>query len=370
MPTYQTAPLLPPKFPTLVRNPYGFQPLRGNTLAYADLPAAGDSYHPSWKKQADLSVMTRLENNYTKELDMLRGPASQKSNVPFTTKRGPDGHVLSGGVVNSKDAESKIQSLLRDRKFQLDAIQSASFDAVAPERVKEPETVTDTFSTDQTFGNLLSSLSEGIITTSLLSYTAQIMNFFLTKADKIPDHKFAEYDGFLQKLAELLNGAFYSAAEAQSTDLQNKQTRILKKLEKDILAMSQFIGDFTQYLGSPTKTKSMRLAAIRNRLLSLITQSAQAGIEAAVEIQRQYEEGERFGPDGPGDDEDGAPPPGGDEEGSQAPSSFSGTPANSYTSARVGRPPVVDVTGPQQRGLEAFGFGPQPAGQGLFRRKY
>ena len=130
--------------------------------------------------------------------------------------------------------------------------------------------------------------------------------------------------------------------------------------------MSQFIGDFTQYLGSPTKTRSMRLSAIRNRLLSLITQSAQAGIEAAVEIQRQYEEGERMGPGGPDDDEDGAPPPDEDEEGS----SFSNTPANSYVEPRAGRPPVVDVAGPQQRGLEAFGFAPQPAGQGLFRRKY
>jgi hypothetical protein len=366
MPTYQTAPLFAPVFPTLVRNPHGFQPLRGNTLAYADLPAAGDSYHPSWKKQADFTAMARVENNRTKELDMLRGPPSQKANIPFTTTRGPGGHVLSGGTVWTTDAESKVQSLIRDRKFQLDAIQQASFDAIAPERVKEPETVTDTFGIDQTFGNLLSSLSEGIITPSLLNYTSQIMNFFLTKADKIADHKFAQYDGFLQNLIELLNGAFYSAAEAESADLQQKQTRILKKLEKDVRAMSEFIGDFTQYLGSPTKTKSMRLAAIRNRLLSLITQSAQAGIDAAIEIQRQYEEGERFGPDGPGDDEDGAPPPEDGGDGSQAPSSFSGTPANSYVEPRAGRPPVV--AGPVQRGLEAFGF--VPRGEGLYGRRF
>ena len=54
MPTYQTAPLYAPVFPTQVHNPYGVQPLKGNTLAYADLPSAGEAYHPSWKKEADL----------------------------------------------------------------------------------------------------------------------------------------------------------------------------------------------------------------------------------------------------------------------------------------------------------------------------
>ena len=363
MPTYQTAPLFAPVFPTLVRNPYGFQPLKGNTLAYADLPAGGDAYHPSWKKQADFAVIARLENNRIKELEMMRGPPSIKGNVPSTTFRGPGGHAISGGTVWTADAEKSIQALLRDRKFQLDAIDQSSFDTVSPERVKEPEVVADTFQIDQTFGNLLSSLVEGVITPSLLNYSSQIMNFFLTKADKISDHKFAEYEGFLQELFDLIQGEFYHSAEAMNPDVQQKQSRILHKLEKDIHGMYEFIKDFMQYLGEPTKTKSMRLDAIRNKLLGLIRESAQEGIAKARDIAAGYERGSIIGPGGPGDDEDGAPPP---DDGSQAPSSFSNTPANSYVEPRAGRP--LAVAAPAQRGLEAYGFGPRPVGMGLLRR--
>lgn len=385
MPTYQTAPLYAPVFPTQVHNPYGVQPLKGNTLAYADLPSAGEAYHPSWKKEADLAVMARLENNHLKEKDMLKGPSSQKGNFTFTTGRGPQGHAfegqkLSGGTVWTTEGETTIQKLLRDRKFQLDAIDQASFDTVSPERVKQPDVPADTFTVDQTFGNLLSSLDEGLITPSLLGYTSQIMNFFLTKADKIPDHKFAEYESFLTNLAELLDGAFYSAAEAGNEDLQIKQKRILKKLEKDIGGMSDFIHDFMDYLGQPTKTKSMRLAGIRNKLLSLISESAQKAIKDAREIQGRYERGSIIGPGGPtsrssgttlsefSGDSGNSGDSGDSGDGSQTPSEFSGTPANSYASARVGRPGGAPVFNEQQPGLEAYGFGPR--GEGLFGRRY
>jgi hypothetical protein len=365
MPTYQTAPLYAPVFPTLVHNPYGVQPLRGNTLAHADLPSAGDAYYPSWKREADMAVLARLENNKLKEQDMLRGPFTQKGNFTYTTTRGPQGQAfegqkLSGGVVSSLQGQTAIQKLLRDRKFQLDAIDQASFDTVSPERVKPAETPTDTFVVDQTFANLLSSLSEGLISPTLLGYTSQIMNFFLTKADKIPDHKFTEYDLFLENLATLLDGAFYSAAEAP-LDLGQKSKRILKKLEKDIGGMSDFIRDFMNYLGEPTKTKAMRLAGIRNKLLSLINQSAQAGVEEARAAQADFEEGRRFGP---GEAVEEAPPGGGVEA----------EPVPAAAPRRRGA-----VVPPAGR-LEAFGFGPavrpddvlaeMGVGMGLFRRRY
>lgn len=344
MPTYQTAPLYAPVFPTLLHNPLGVQPLRGNTLAHADLPPAGDSYHSSWKKEADMAVLARLQNNKLKEKDMLKGPHSIKGNFSYTTTRGPQGHAfesrLSGGVATTIQGQTAIQKLLRDRKFQLDAIDQASFDTVTPERVKPVETPTDTFVVDQTFGNLLSSLTEGLITPTLLGYTSQIMNFFLTKADKIPDNKFADYDGFLENLAELLNGAFYAASEAESPDLQKKQERILKKLEKDISGMQDFIRDFMNYLGQPTKTKAMRLAAIRNKLLSLINQSAQVGVQGAREVQADFEEGRRFGP---GEAVEEEAPPGGGVEAEPVPAA-----------APRRRGAVVPPAGR----LEAFGFGP------------
>jgi hypothetical protein len=368
MPTYQTAPLYAPVFPTLVQNSYGVQPLRGNTLAYADLPAAGEAYYPSWKKEADIAVLARLQNNKLKERAMLKGDFPIKGNFTYTTGRGPhgqafEGQKLSGGTVWTKEGETAIQKLLRDRKFQLDAIDQSSFDAVSPERVKPAETPADTFVVDQTFANLLSSLSEGLITPSLLSYTSQIMNFFLTKADKISDHKFAEYDGFLERLGTLLDGAFYAAAEAKSADLQQKQSRILKKLEKDIGGMQDFITEFMNYLGQPSKTKAMRLASIRNKLLSLITQSAQESIQAARDVQGDYEEGRRMGPGGP-------------STGTQSSSGYSGDSSDSgigsvvpEPAGRVGRPgEAPQFGGPRQANLEAFGFGPR--GQGLFGRRY
>ena len=346
MPTYQTAPLYAPVFPTLVHNPLGVQPLRGNTLAHADLPSAGDAYYPSWKREADMAVLARLENNKLKEQDMLRGPFTQKGNFTYTTGRGPggrafEGQKLSGGVVSSLEGQTTIQKLLRDRKFQLDAIDQASFDTVSPERVKPVETPADPFVVDQTFGNLLSSLTEGLITPTLLGYTSQIMNFFLTKADKIPDNKFADYDGFLENLRTLLDGAFYSAAE--NPDLQKKQERILNKLEKD----------FMNYLGQPTKTKAMRLAAIRNKLLSLINESAQKGVQKAREVQADFEEARRFPP---GSAIDGrrlrrAAPPGGGVEAEPVPAA----------APRRRRAPLIAPDAV----LAEMGIG-----EGLFRRRY
>lgn len=361
MPTYQTSPLYAPVFPTQVQNPYGVQPLRGNTLAYADLPAAGEAYYPSWKKEADLAVMARVENNRLKEQAMLKGPFTQKGNFTYTTGRGPQGHAfearLSGGVASTLEGQTAIQKLLRDRKFQLDAIDQASFDTVSPERTKPVETPVDTFVVDQTFANLLSSLTEGLITPTLLGYSSQIMNFFLTKADKIPDHKFTEYDLFLENLTTLLNGAFYTAAE-QPLDLGRKSKHILSKLEKDIGGMSVFIKDFMNYLGQPTKTKAMRLAGIRNKLLSLISESAQAGVQEARDIQEDFEEGRRFGPGEEGDDGDGGPP-----GGAAGPEDVAAAPAP-RAPRKLRRLPLAPVVRPDDV-LAEMGVG-----QGLFRRRY
>lgn len=344
MPTYQSAPLYPPVFPSLVRNHYGFQPLKGNTLAYADLPAPGPGSHPSWKKDAEFSVMARLENNRIKELEMMRGPPSIKGHIPSTTRRGPGGHAISGGTVWNADAEKTIQNLLRDRKFQLDAIDQSNFDSVSPERLRAPETVVDTFALDQLFSNLLSSLDEGLINKTLLSYTSSIITFFLTKADKISDHKFAEYSGILNQISTIVNDLFYKdvegvyAEELTKSELGNLK-RVLKKLEHDVDGLMEFIHEYMGYLGEPTKSKSARLSAIRNKLLTLARSNASSRVEGAEETQRQYEQGERFAPD--------------EELGSE-----------------FDYEPPAPAPAPIQQGLAQYGFVPAPVGQGLHRRWY
>ena len=205
MPTYQTAPMYYPVFPTLIRNPFGVQPLKGNTLAHAEILPAGHGSHSSWKKQADFRALARVENTKTSKLDMLKGPPSIKG-TPFTTFRGlqRQRHTLSGGVITTKEGQETLQRLLRDRKYQLDAIDQSSFEAVAPERLKESEPETDTFVLDQLFSQLYSSLDEDTLTDSLLKIMANIINFFLTKGDKISEGKFSEYMNILADVQKLL----------------------------------------------------------------------------------------------------------------------------------------------------------------------
>ena len=138
--------------------------------------------------------------------------------------------------------------------------------------------------------------------------------------------------------------------------------------------MSDFIKDFMNYLGQPTKTKSIRLAGIRNKLLSLISQSAQAGVQDAREIQARYERGSIIGPGGPSSRSSGTTlsefSGDSDDSGNSGDSGDSGIGSVVPEPAgRVGRPGgVPEFGGPRQTNLEAFGFGPR--GEGLFGRRY
>jgi hypothetical protein len=323
MPTYQTAPLYAPVFPTLLHNPYGVQPLKGNTLAYADLPAPGDSYQSAWKREADMAVMARLQNNKLKEKAMLRGPQSIKGNSTYTTGRGPNGHAfteqrpsgMAGGVATTKEGETMIQKLLRDRKFQLDAIDQSSFDTVAPERVKEPEPETDTFALDQLFTNLFSSITYSTVTPSLLGMMNSIMTFFATRADKISDNKFDTYAIMVRELYDLVKvtdsqlipegiqaqrrAGFEDLSGSEKVSLQ-KQQQITAKLLKDLGLLDRYIKDYTSYIGYPTKTKSMKLSAIRNKILlsrgKYVPQEGELGYEPKEEEQT-YRSGAPLSPE-------------------------------------------------------------------------
>jgi hypothetical protein len=267
MPTYQTAPMYYPVFPTLVRNPFGVQPLKGNTLVHAEILPAGHDSHPSWKKQADFRALARVENTKISKLDMLKGPPSIKGNAPFTTFRGPQGHSLSGGVITTKEGQETLQRLLRDRKYQLDAIDQSSFEAVAPERLKESEPETDTFQLDQLFSQLYSSLDEDTLTDSLLKIMAGILNFFLTKSDKISEGKFTEYMSILADIQKLLTELYARPNVEYSDSEYNSRKRIFLKLDNDVRLLIRYIKDFSAFLGSPTKAKTAKLMAIRQQLL-------------------------------------------------------------------------------------------------------
>lgn len=268
MPTYQTAPMYYPVFPTLIRNPFGVQPLKGNTLAHAQILPAGHGSHPLWKKQADFRALARVENTKTSKLDMLKGPPSIKG-TPFTTFRGlqRQKHTLSGGVITTKEGQETLQRLLRDRKYQLDAIDQSSFEAVAPERLKESETETDTFVLDKLFSDLYSSLNEGIVNDNLLKMMAGILNFFLTKGDKISEGKFAEYMTLLADIEKLLDELFRKPA-TDYTEIERKtMEKILNKIENDVKLLIEYIKDFSAFLGSPTNAKTSKLSSIRQKLL-------------------------------------------------------------------------------------------------------
>jgi hypothetical protein len=266
MPTYQTAPLYANVFPTLSHNPFGVQPLKGNTLAHADLPAPGDSYHPTWKRDADFRVMARVENNGIKDRQMFEPQPSIKGSI-YTTTRGPQGHAfegrLSGGTVWTTEAEQTIQRLLRDRKTQLDAIASASFDAPSAPAQKEAVPELDTYQLDQLFSTLISTVDQRIINASLLSTMSSIMSFFMTKADKIPDYKFAQYLNNLNELVEILDALF-----DKDEEYGEKSKKILRKLNNDILVLSKFITEYMNYLGNPTKAKTAKMMALRNKIMA------------------------------------------------------------------------------------------------------
>jgi hypothetical protein len=290
MPTFQSSPMYYPVFPTMVRNPHGVQPLKGNTLLHAEL---NSSEHPGWKNHADFTVMARVENNKLKDKQMLKGPPSIKGNFPFTTSRGPNGHALSGGTVWTKGAEDKIQSLLRDRKLQLDAINQASFDTATPEQIKTEFPVSDTFPLDQSFSQLLSSLNEGIVSNILLGYVNSIISFFLSKADKIPEHKFNDYAQLLNQCATVINALFYTnRSELYSKSEFKKVDGILRKLEKDVSYLIKFIEEWSSYNGEPTRRKALRLDNIRNKLLLAAQQNSKAGLERASRLQESYEQGD------------------------------------------------------------------------------
>jgi len=265
MPTYQTAPLLPILFPDQVARLNYVAPLKGNTIALADLPAPGPAYHPEWRKQADASVLAGLHANKIKNKQFLHGWPSIKGNHAFTTFRGEHNHAFHGpyhgGVITTKRGQTILGELLKNRISQLDAIAAASFDA-APS-AESPFTISEesTYDLDKTFKAFVSALSEGVISSDLFDYTEYIMNYFLEYGDTIPTEKFGDYSQLLTNMLPLIS-ALLSEYPSDRT-----KRAILNRVSMDIRDMFKFIREFEEYSAQPSKAKAAKLAAIRSKLL-------------------------------------------------------------------------------------------------------
>ena len=268
MPTYQSAPFYPILFPDMAArsNPYGSQPLKGNTLVHAQLYKAD---HPSFKEYADSRVLAGLQANKTRDIEMLKGPPSIKGNHSFTTQRGME-KVMSGGTVWTRGAEKNIQELLRNRKFQLDAIDQSSFETPpTPYQIQSQVTPPDTFALDKLFYDLYSSIDEGVVDRTSVSTMGSIVSAFLTKGDQLPDHKFAEYKNILSSIELELESMYGRSNLEFDSEKEFRQTgKILRVLHNDVKLLLSYIKEFEQYLGEPSKKKAARLGAIRGKLLA------------------------------------------------------------------------------------------------------
>ena len=270
MPTYQSSPLLPLIFPDQAykQNYKGVQPLKGNVLQL--LPVEKSS-NPSWKPEADFKALAKVQNTLLGQQAMLKGPHSIKGNTPFTTYRGPNQEAFkhssyTGGRVWNRESENLVAHLLKDRIGQLDAIEQANFEEVQPERLAPELPQSDTFVLDKLFSDLYSSIDQGLISNALLGLMSSIMSYLATKSDKIPENKFDTYEGLFGKIRKSV-GVLLDYSEQQHPELKNAGP-ILRKLDNDSLLGLRFIKQFVKYLGEPTKSKTARMIALRNKILA------------------------------------------------------------------------------------------------------
>ena len=255
-------------------NPYGYQPAPGNLIVMKHLLPAGHDAHPSWKKDADRLAMAKVLNTKLAERSMLQGPPSRKGSH-YTTTRGPAGHPLRGGTVWSQQGERMIGDLLRDRKTQFDAVHSASFEEVSPERLSEVTPEVETFKLDKMFADVLSALAEGSVEMTLISTLNTAGEILATQSEKIPERKFAEYLGVLEEIDALLSDMLNRPEARQGLLPKQRERRdaFLYELANVVDRISKFIRVFMNYLGSPTKKKKAVLEGLRNSFLGAVRET-------------------------------------------------------------------------------------------------
>jgi hypothetical protein len=295
MPTYQSAPNYPVVFPDqeVSRNPYGFKTMKGNTILVRGDVEAGHSSHPKWKEEADRVVLDRVKNTKLAKENMLKQPASRKGLHGYTTYNGSF-ESIRGGTVWSKQAENMVTGLIRDRKFQLDALGQATFDSIPQNRLGVNVPPAETFKTDRLFLDILSNLTVGNLK-PMYGELGSLFSELMTSAYTLPDAKLDEYYGYISQIQSTLSVYGDENYELLSASAMKN----INSLAQRYARLQTFFKKLLEYKGRPSKEKELALSNMRASLLADSQEALQKGalglipeLETARETREQlFQEG-------------------------------------------------------------------------------
>jgi hypothetical protein len=280
--TFQSMPNLPWIFPddAVRMNPFGFRPLKGNTFVAADLPAPGSDYHPSWKREADESVMSRLQTNMIKEMQMLKGPHSIKG------KRSR----MHGGVVTTTEGKRMLGELLTDRLSQLNAVQSAKFDEMPEQRLAKIEIKKDFYAIDSIFTFLLENLEAGNL--QLIPIRIEtLVTAILAAATKLPGEKLAQYVQAIDNATLIAEN--YVSEEQIGAVVYNKKIRaLLNSIIKELNGVRDLLEKIASFSNLSPKAREIKVLELSRIVLPnyLSAFKAPSPFDAENEEARQYNE--------------------------------------------------------------------------------
>jgi len=266
MPTYQSAPNYPVVFPDAVahENPYGFRTMKGNTILIRGEIDPGHSAHPLWKNQADEVALARVHNTFLAKQKMMKQPASMKGLHSYTTQRG-DFNSVRGGTVWSKKGEEMIQGLVRDRKFQYDALNEATFDSIPQNRLQVNLPPSETYKLDKLFLDTLSNITTGNVK-PLYTELGSLISELMMSADKISENKVDEYLQYISQINDAL-----TILQTENYGLvDSKYLKDVASMNRRVIRVQAFLQKLAEFRGRPTKEK---MAAIQTMKYSLLADS-------------------------------------------------------------------------------------------------
>ena len=273
MPTYQSSPNYSPVFPDeeAHKNPYGFRTLKGNTILIRGEIDPAHSAHPEWKKQANEVVLARVHNTSLAKQKMMHQPASRKGLHGYTTYRG-NFNSVHGGSAKTEKGEKMVQDLVRDRKFQYDALRESNFESIPQNRLQVNLPPSDTYKLDNLFLSILSNLTAGNVK-SLYSEVGSLISELMTSAEKLPESKIGDYQEYVNQIIEALNvlgiEEYGLIGQKYTSELHNIGLRIKR--------LSDFLKKLAELRGRPTKEKALVLQSMRYSLLADAQKDLQEG---------------------------------------------------------------------------------------------
>jgi hypothetical protein len=273
MPTYQTAPNYPAVFPDeeVSKNPYGFRSLKGNTLLVRGETEPAHPAHSGWKQEADRVALARVQNTLLAKQKMMYQPASMKGKYGYTTYRG-DFDSVRGGVTTTKEGEKLVKNLVRDRKYQYDALNEATFQTIPQNRLQVSLPPAETYKLDNLFLSILSNLTSGSVK-SIYTEIGSLISELMSTADRIPEDKVDSYILYTSQIVEALN----VLGTEQYGLISKKYTADMYSLGSRVKRLGTFLRKLAELRGRPTREKSAVLQAMRSSLLAEAQQDLQSG---------------------------------------------------------------------------------------------